>query len=311
VRRSTLGLAVICLGACGPSVAVDDGGTTGSSDDSDPTSATAMTSVGTTPDPSTTVPGTSAGTMTTSDEEESGVVDESSFVGGHDDVDTTITDCSIWERDCPPGLKCMPYANDGGVVWNATMCTPLVRDPRGLGEPCTAFEGPVGGVDDCDIHSMCWEVDVDTNEGTCIAFCIGSPDEPSCADETSHCQVSADGPLALCLPSCHPLDEPCMDGEVCVTTGDEFFCAVDAGGDGGAVLEPCEFLNVCDPGLFCATAELVPGCESPVGCCTPFCDLSDAMPCADGPPGSECVPWFEEGTAPSGYENLGACGVQP
>ena len=45
----------------------------------------------------------------------------------------------------------------------------------------------------------------------------------------------------------------------------------------GAVAEPCEFATTCDPGLACIAPSLVPGCMKPAGgCCSSFCDLSDA-----------------------------------
>jgi len=303
MRRWTLLGAVILLGACGPSVGVDADGTTGAdpststAGEGDPTTAS---SVGTTPDPST--------TMTSADASESG--EWPSFVGPDPDVDTTITGCSIWERDCPPGMKCMPYANDGGSAWNDTLCVPVVDEPRDLGDPCTAFDGPLAGYDDCDIHAMCWDVD-ETNTGTCVGFCTGSELEPTCEDPVASCVQSSDGPLNLCLPRCHPIDDPCPAGSVCVAVGgDEFHCVEDGSGDTGAAGDPCEFVNACDAGLFCAAAEYVPECAG-LACCAPFCNLADAVPCPDAGEGVECFPYWREGQAPPGYEQLGVCVVPP
>lgn len=101
---------------------------------------------------------------------------------------------------------------------------------------------------------------------------------------------------------CDPLVQDCADGDACYGIGDEFLCAPDASGDQGATLDPCEFVNVCDTGLNCVSAEWLPSCVGSAGCCTPFCDLADPT-CPDG----ECVPYFEEGVAPPAYENVGLC----
>src|SRR5262245_15971404 len=31
-------------------------------------------------------------------------------------------ECDVWAQDCPPGEKCMPWANDGGSSWNSLRC---------------------------------------------------------------------------------------------------------------------------------------------------------------------------------------------
>ena len=116
--------------------------------------------------------------------------------------------------------------------------------------------------------------------------------------------------LILCLPNCDPLLQDCNDGEACYPTNDAFSCVPDAGGENGLYAEPCEFLNVCDPGLFCAVADGVPDCQGSNGCCSPFCDLSDpeaSASCPGAAGGQECVAWYEENQAPPGYENVGAC----
>ena len=85
---------------------------------------------------------------------------------------------------------------------------------------------------------------------------------------------------------------------------------VDASGSGGAVGDACEYINACNPGLFCSTAATVPNCQGSSGCCTEFCDLDDPDPssyCSLGGQGAECIPWFEQGTAPPSYAHVGAC----
>ena len=302
-------LGALLLG-CGPSVAVDDaaGGSTGHAEtDGGSTNSTTM--------PGTTMPGTtmtSAGEVDVDDgvdDDESGVVDEDGlFVDPHDDVgDEPITDCSIWERDCPPGEKCMPYANDGGGSWNSTVCRPIEPEPNAVGDPCHAFESGTSGSDDCELHSMCWDLDLETLEGTCVSFCSGSADEPSCADPTTQCIIANDGVLALCLPSCHPLDAPCPTG-VCTTLGEAFFCVPEDDGSVGPG-EMCDWLGACEPGLYCLAPTSLLDCDPlALGCCSPFCDTTAEMPCAEG---LGCLPWYDDGDAPEGFETLGVCAVQP
>ena len=215
-------------------------------------------------------------------------------------------DCDLLAQDCPAGSKCTVWANDGGSAWNASKCVPVAEDPKGPGEPCTAIESPVSGLDDCALGGMCWKVDPETLEGTCIALCQGDYDlcqsEPaSCCPEGQLCQIGR--VLPLCITPCQPLEASCGDGEVCIPTNDTFQCAPDLSGEMGAVGDPCEFVNTCDHGTFCGDASIFPGCDPMVvGCCVPFCDLK-APAC---PQGTECTAWFEE-EAPMGYETLGAC----
>ncbi|MEX1364969.1 MAG: hypothetical protein AB1Z98_17710, partial [Nannocystaceae bacterium] len=54
----------------------------------------------------------------TADEEESS--GGCSFIGCNDVPPPP--QCSLFAQDCPDGEKCMPWANDGGDAWNATIC---------------------------------------------------------------------------------------------------------------------------------------------------------------------------------------------
>jgi hypothetical protein len=219
-------------------------------------------------------------------------------------------ECDVWAQDCPDGEKCMPWANDGGSAWNATKCSPVDPNPMQPGDACTVEGSGVSGVDNCDVASMCWDVDPETNEGVCVAFCTGSEQNPECADPATTCIIANDGVLILCLPGCDPLLQDCPDGEGCYPVNEGMACAPDASGpDAGVAGDPCEYINVCDPGLACINAEYVPGCAGAVGCCAPFCD-TDAPNC-DAGAGEECVPWWEEGQAPPGYENVGVCSLPP
>ena len=64
---------------------------------------------------------------------------------------------------------------------------------------------------------------------------------------------------------------------------------------------------MCDPGGWCAAAETVPDCAGASGCCAAFCDISDPDASMTCPAGTECVAWYEMGTAPPGDEDIGVC----
>lgn len=220
-------------------------------------------------------------------------------------------ECDVWAQDCPPGEKCMPWANDGGNSWNATKCSPVDPNPGQVGDECSVEGSGVSGVDSCDVASMCYYVDPDTNMGICVGFCMGSEAAPIC-NPGYICSIVNNGVLTLCRPECDPLLQDCQDNAACLpaTGADGFTCIIDASGEAGAAGDPCEFINSCDPGLFCADAAGVPGCQGSQGCCSEFCDLSDPMPssyCSMAGQGQTCVAWFEEGTAPPNLDHVGAC----
>ncbi|MCX4246097.1 ribulose phosphate epimerase [Paraliomyxa miuraensis] len=259
------------------------------------------------PDPSVTDSG-----MGMSSSSSSGGADESTtgmnFLLPPDGGGTEI-ECDIWMQDCPPGEKCMPWANNGGNSWNATRCSPVDENPGQVGDECMVEGSGVSGIDDCDVGSMCYYVDPETGTGTCVGFCEGSEAAPMC-DDGFLCSISNDGVLILCRRECDPILQDCMGSAACLpANGSEgFVCIVDASGEGGAPADPCEYLNACDPGLFCANADVVPGCAGAVGCCSEFCDLSDADPDAGcSLMGQACEPWFEMGAEPPGLEHVGAC----
>jgi hypothetical protein len=227
------------------------------------------------------------------------------------DLEQGPIECSIFTQDCPAGDKCMPWADDGGSTWNATRCSPIADDPAAPGETCHVERS---GVDDCELGAMCWDVDPKTNEGTCVSLCVGSERDPLCEDPDEICTVSGDGVLAVCLPTCDPLLQDCPEGQGCYPIGPGWSCAPNAPevGDYGC---PCEFINVCNPGLVCLDAAAVPSglpCEGATGCCTELCDLSDPTgdeQCAGVLGGQVCQPWYEQGAALPGDEDVGVCAV--
>lgn len=222
--------------------------------------------------------------------------------------------CDPWGQDCGAGEKCTPYSADGDTTWNGLRCAPVSAEPAGLGEACQAPEGAVAGIDDCGVGLMCWNVDV-SGEGVCVGLCTGSPTNAGCLDSLAVCSIYNDGALPICLVECDPLAQNCPGEQLCIPQGgggSSFVCAVDAAGSEGQYGDPCLAFNKCDPGLFCAPAETVPGCAEAAGCCSEFCDLSDPDPdsaCSGQAQGQACLPWFGNSPPPPGLESLGACGI--
>ncbi len=224
----------------------------------------------------------------------------------HTDVSIGI-ECDVWTQDCPPGYKCNPWANTGSA-YNDTRCSPIVDQPAHAGEPCETVDSPASGIDDCDATSFCLALG-GTNEGTCVAYCIGSLAMPHCANPAEACTITNDGVLIPCLPRCHPLDpSSCAEGFGCVDGFGTFVC-LQSYDDGLGYAEACETLHACGTGLFCAEAQHVPECTDAY-CCTAFCDLAAELPDAACPGQAQvCAPWYSDGFAPPGLENVGYCTV--
>lgn len=216
--------------------------------------------------------------------------------------------CDIYEQDCPDGQKCNAWSSDGDASWDATACFPIDPNPDPIGSPCTTEGGGVSGVDSCEKGAMCWGIDSQTGEGTCVGLCTCSPDQPICTTPNTTCVITNDGVLNLCLPVCDPLDpQACGDAEVCLNNpldGKFFICIIDASGDEGQTGDPCQFANACDPAHACLSPEVFPGCDMlEPGCCVPYCDL-DAPDC---PQGTSCTAFYDEGMAPTCFEDVGLC----
>lgn len=240
--------------------------------------------------------------------------DTGSDVG--EDLYQGLYPCNVLSQDCPVGEKCMPWANDGGGTFNAAKCVPIVEDPAAEGEPCHVEGSGTSGIDDCELGTMCWDVDPKTNEGICVSMCIGPEENPFCDDPETQCAINSSEVLLLCVPVCDPIEQDCPAGQACYAIrGTLWACGSDASGDMGGYGDPCEYVSGCAPGLLCLDASTVPvgqACEGAPGCCTEICDLSDPagdLQCAGAAGGQLCQPWYEAGTAPAGYENVGACAL--
>jgi hypothetical protein len=321
--RQSGGLASLTLAfalgtaACGP--VVDPGQTDGSNPSSTgdettiPPGTTApppSTTGVTTGDPDTDAPTTTTieGTSTNDDGDSSCAF----YAGCPPDIDKNPFECDVFAQDCPEGEKCMPWANDGGPSWNATRCSPVAENPGQPDEPCTVEGSGTSGIDSCDVGVMCWHVDPRTNEGTCVAMCIGNAGDPQCAAPEEACVSGAEGLIALCYDTCHPLDPMCPAGSACqpAPVGQPVLVCVPTSGKDVPHGEPCDFVTSCAEGLTCLDSSLFPACAG-VSCCAEFCDLTAGVPCPDADQGVECVPWYEDGEAPSGHENLGVCVLPP
>jgi hypothetical protein len=230
---------------------------------------------------------------------------ESTIFITHHDVSPDPQNCDPFAQDCPPGEKCVPYSTSGDV-WDANKCVPVMGDQH-QGEPCT-WAGVVEATDNCDATSICWDVmDVDGELlGTCTTFCMGTADAPECP-EGSSCIVNSDSSINLCIFDCDPLLQDCGAGLGCYFAVTAFNCIFTT--DDIPVGEPCGYINDCAPGNYCTDASVVPDCGGPA-CCTNFCDLDlgDAQ-CTQ--PGTVCTTFFEPGTAPPGYEDVGLCILPP
>ena len=231
-----------------------------------------------------------------------------------DDVPTGVFECDLWAQDCPTGEKCMPFASMGGT-WDGTRCSPITGSGQS-GDDCTVEGNGASGLDDCDIGSMCWDVNPEDNTGTCIALCTGDASNPLCEDPDTTCVQANGGALNICLDTCQPLLQDCADGQACYPVDDGFTCAPNAAPD-ALPYDACEFLNVCPAAHFCANPEIVPSglCDpGSLGCCSPFCDYGVVEAggedtCLTDSDTWECQPWFEEGEAPPAFTDVGLCAL--
>ncbi len=252
------------------------------------------------PGPAGTGPGTSSGGEpgdggSTGD-------DTCSFICGESTGEVSGYDCDTFTQNCPTGEKCTTAWTDNGF---RNLCVEVQPQARAIGEPCVQL-GEIGlGVDECVLGSLCWDPDPITGIGMCVELCGGTAEAAVCNTPNSFCAYGKS--LQLCLQTCEPRDlETCPIGCTCVPgDSDNFMCVVNASGELGAYADPCEFINVCDPGNVCIDSTFGPECDpQTLGCCMPVCDTT-APVCPH--PDLQCLPWYEPGAAPAGYETLGVC----
>lgn len=272
--RIVMALGVVL--ACGPQVELEDAG-------------------------SGTGTGSSVGTSTT--------MDPSAEASGSAWLDLPAH-CSTVEQDCPQGYKCMPYSDGTWWTWNATRCVSIVNDPRAVGEPCTVTDHFASGLDDCDGSSMCRHGDLNVlaPEGACMPFCVGTDDEPGCADACDFCQ-SIEGIPTVCLDLCDPFLQDCGPGEACYPyhPGVFVFACMPEQATSATLGQPCDG-GVCPPGQLCEVSANDGGCGGWSGCCRAFCSLEGPDPCPELQAGTHCDPMFS-GEALTGCDtiSIGMC----
>jgi hypothetical protein len=206
--------------------------------------------------------------------------------------------CDPWLQDCPEGEKCAAYSS-AGDTWDANKCVMLTGTAQ-TGDPCT-YGGADFGTDDCDVGYMCYYTNMESI-GICVPLCTGTPDNPLC-EEMFNCSVSNEGSLLLCLYACDPLLQDCaQEGSGCFWDGAQFNC--DPAGD-IPTNEPCGYINDCLPGHLCLDATALPNCGG-AACCSAWCDLADPQCLTMG---TECIAFYDEGTAPPGLEDTGICAL--
>jgi hypothetical protein len=254
---------------------------------------------------------TSTGGDTTTDTTDGPIDTGSGFIQAPDGQGFFCLGCDVWAQDCPRGEKCSPWnCDEEGEQWKSSRCTPLAEDPAEIGEPCVVQEGPFSGLDDCGVAALCWNVDADTLQGECVAFCTGSEANPGCEDPARSCYIGVDGVPIACLTACDPLAPACEADENCVHNSDGytdqlFVCMPDELISGHAYGEDCSETMLCDEGLLCRAAQHVPSCGTD-SCCTLFGSFADPPDCPE--PGQTCQPLFPG--APPGLDDYCYCGVR-
>ncbi len=222
-----------------------------------------------------------------------------------------VFECSLIEQDCAAERKCMPWANDGGVAWNATRCSCIAAAPRSIGEKCLVAGDAARGLDDCERGGMCWGVEPESGTGTCVRVCGGGTTGADALSECASaetCRVLNEGALAVCVPRCDPFASTCPQGQACLPSEFETqWSCVPLIPDLPRVGAPCEYANVCSPGSLCVeTTE----CLAAASCCTESCSEDGRIgtcPIPDRP----CQPWHAPGRGPDGEHGVGSCTSYP
>jgi len=318
--RRTCGLAlptlVLALGmaACGPVVAPELDGSSSSAGNETAlppgttapppsTSTTGITTVGPTDDPPPTPTTIECGSGECEDQDG---VDDACFV--FCPIDVGPHECDLFMQDCDAGEKCAPWSSDGTETWNGARCVPIFDNPGQPGDPCTVEEhDPHSGIDTCDLGTVCLHANPLTDAGTCVALCFGTEAKPGCEDPQRHC-IFLDELVPVCLPSCNPLMPECAADEGCYAAADDAFVCWTPAETAGIQGDECDSSNGCMPGHACVAAEDFSGCMGELGCCAQYCDVATGLPCPTDE-GVVCLPWYDDGMAPPGYENVGYCAL--
>lgn len=216
-----------------------------------------------------------------------------------------VNSCDPAAQDCPDGEKCTGYVVEvGSCCVDSNKCVPVIGSAQ-LGDPCTR----TADNDDCDVGLFCMtKTSGSTGEGVCLAFCdVATQDCSEDGLPDAECISFNDGTLPLCQDDCDPLSQDCDNNMGCYGVGDQgFVCSMPGYEDGlGSDGDMCYTVQSCKPGLGCTAADVLDGCAA-ARCCTPYCDLSEPDPCTAP---EQCVPYYEPGSAPPNYENVGLCAI--
>jgi len=240
---------------------------------------------------------------TTSDPTSATTDDPTGFVPMTDMFATNT--CDPATQDCPEGEKCTGYVVEPGYCCvDANKCVEVSGNHQ-LGDPCVRTEDN----DDCATGLFCMTVTSgSTGDGVCLAFCNVATQD--CAEDglpDATCIAFNDGVLPLCQDSCDPITQDCGGELGCYGVGAQgFVCSVPGFEEGlGNDGDECFTIQSCKPGLGCTASEVLDGCDA-ARCCTPYCDLNEPDTCMAP---EECVPYYEDGTAPPGYEAVGLCAL--
>jgi len=213
--------------------------------------------------------------------------------------------CDPTVQDCPVDQKCTAVSDAPGDPWGVNVCVPVSGDSQ-VGDPCDIEDGKYTGLDNCAPGLICLLTDDEGLGGACVEFCDANSE---CPQTGADCVVYNDGSLPICLSSCDPLIQDCPEGQACYNSaGENFVCFKESAmpGEGGPG-STCTYINQCQKGSFCGAPDAVVGCGAESGCCTPYCPISGgAEPCQEG---EACVPFFVEGMAPPGLDDVGVCAI--
>lgn len=294
-------IVMLLLAACGPLVAGDGDASSSSTSPTTTSGGSSSTTVAVTTSTETST--STTGTSDSSDDvDDTGIITSAGFIchGCFGPDGGAFHECDIWQQDCPDGEKCMPWAGNGGNIWNATRCSPLDPMPAAVGDPCTVEGSGVSGIDSCGIAAMCFGVDPETNEGTCAALCTGNVAMPICADGLS-CLWSFNESVPICLLPCDPLAPDCgTDACALEEQAGTFWCVPATMVGETSYGETCDAPFTCGSDFVCTAAEHVPECAAE-SCCTTRCDPAMPQPCPDEASGQTCLPLETNPT-------LGYCG---
>lgn len=221
--------------------------------------------------------------------------------------------CDLITQACPEGQKCNPSGfGTGNPLTGEAICVPLEPLAKPLKTPCSLLGDYLDGTDDCELGAVCVSNGDDTGE--CKKICVVDTDPAIFCEPEEECYDP--GCLncfwGLCTRPCDPREPESCPRRLCLPSGHTTFtCFPDQSRDEGQQGDPCEFLNVCDPGLLCLDGSQVFGCpEDTASCCSAFCSTDKPDPCPHQENGMKCVPWFAESEMPLPQQaNLGICSL--